>query len=352
MAVMAVPSVSRNEQALADQIEAELSGMSHLELQRCGNALVARTNLGRPTRVVVAGHIDTVPENNNAVPVLDGEVLHGLGSVDMKSGVAVMVELAMAATDPIMDVTWIFYDCEEIGSEFNGLARLFREYPPLVQGDAALLLEPTGGHIEAGCQGSLEAELRLTGRRAHTARPWMGCNAIHRLARVLDLLDSWPGRRVVMNDCEFREALQAVAVSGGVAGNVVPDRAVLTINHRFAPDRTPHEAEASLRALLGPVLDPGDELVVVDASPSAPPSLHSPVLARLCALVPTPPRSKLGWTDVARFAEHGIPAANFGPGDPTLCHAPNEQLQVDELSIVATALGKLLGVDELTSEVP
>jgi succinyl-diaminopimelate desuccinylase len=255
-----------------------------------------------------------------------------------------MLELAARERPPQLEVTWIFYTAEEVAREHSGLLRVAAARPDLIRGDAAILGEPTGAVVEAGCQGVIKAEVTLRGARAHTARPWMGVNAIHRLGAVIDRVAAADARRPVIDACEYREALQAVKVEGGVAANVVPDLARVLLNHRFAPDRGPAEAEDYLRWLLGPVLDAslGDTMEVVDVAPAAPPSLDHPVLARLLAATGAPPRAKLGWTDVAFFAERGIPAANFGPGDPELAHNAGERVTAGELATVHSVLSALL----------
>lgn len=325
-ALVDIPSESHDEAALADRIEADLRALAHVEVERIGDNVVARTNLARDTRVVLAGHTDTVPANGNATARIDGDVLWGLGAADMKGGLAVMLALAETVPDPAVDVTWVFYAGEEVSSEHNGLAHLMRDRPDLLQGDVAILGEPTGGEIEAGCQGTMRFEVTVRGARAHTARPWMGRNAVHRLGAVLRAVDGFVERRPVIDGCEFREALQAVAVAGGVSGNVVPDLASVTINRRFAPDRTPEMAEAEVRELLAPVLEAGDEVTVVDMAPAAAPGLQHPILRRLVDDGGLGVQAKLGWTDVARFAAAGTPACNLGPGDPTLAHTAEERV--------------------------
>jgi succinyl-diaminopimelate desuccinylase len=302
---------------------------------------VARTALGRPSRLVLAGHTDTVPPNGNERARIEGDVCWGLGAADMKSGVAVLVDLATTVSGPAVDVTYVFYECEEVDSRFNGLERLFTERPDLVAGDAAVLAEPTGARVEAGCQGTMRVEVTLTGERAHSARSWLGRNAVHRLAPVLTALDAYEDRRVTLDGCEFREGLQAVLVQGGVAANVVPDRVMLTLNHRFAPDRTPQQAEAHVRSVVGEV----DGFEVVDVAPGAPPGLGHPLLTALARATGEPPRAKLGWTDVARFAARGVPAANFGPGDPNVAHAAGERVERVELATVHGVLRALLEGD-------
>jgi succinyl-diaminopimelate desuccinylase len=342
-----IHSVSHHEKALADHLEARLRVLPWLAVDRVEDNVVARTQRRCRERVIVAGHTDTVPANGNSRSRITGDTLWGLGSADMKSGLAVMLDLAGCIREPQVDVTYVFYACEEVERRHNGLSRLFALRPDLLAGDAAILGEPTGGVIEAGCQGVIKLAVTIGGSRAHTARPWMGVNAIHRLAPVLAVVGSYEGRRPLIDGCEYREAVQAVAVSGGIAANVVPDRATLLLNHRFAPDRSMEEATAFLEALLAPALDAahGDTVEVVDRAPAAAPGLDHPLLTRLAAHIGTPARAKLGWTDVAFFAERGIPAANFGPGDPSLAHTQEERVNREELETVRAVLGRLLSSD-------
>jgi succinyl-diaminopimelate desuccinylase len=342
--LVAIPSVSHNEAALADHVEGRLRAVPGLQVDRVENNVVARTTLGRPRRLLLGGHLDTVPANNNETARVDGDVLWGLGSADMKAGLAVMLQLATTVAEPLVDVTYVFYACEEVARQFNGLSRLFEVRPALVAADAAVLTEPTSAHVEAGCQGVLKLEVTLTGARAHSARPWLGVNAIHRLGPVLDRVAAFPGREPVIDGCRYREALQAVAVVGGVANNVVPDAATVILNHRFAPDRDADQAREAIEALLAPVLDParGDHIDILDLAPAAPPGLGDPLLARLVAASGAPPQAKLGWTDVAFFAERGIPATNFGPGDPGVAHAAGERVDRSELETVHRVLADLI----------
>lgn len=337
-----IPSVSRAEQAIAGYLVDELSTVPGLEVTRVGDNVVARTALGRAHRLILAGHTDTVPVNGNASARLEGDRLYGLGSTDMKSGLAVMLEAARSIPDPAVDVTYVFYAREEIPSIESGLAELHDARPDLLAGDLALLGEPTEGVIEAGCQGTMRLRIELHGARAHTARPWMGRNAIHRLGALLVHLERYDERRPLLQGCEYREALQAVRVEGGVAGNVVPDRAELLVNHRFAPDRSPAEAEAHVRDVLAPWLEPEDAVELVDVAAGAPPGLDHPLLAALIERQGLPVRAKLGWTDVAWFAAHGIPAANFGPGDATIAHTAGEYVEREALDRVWTATEDLL----------
>ncbi|QQQ77208.1 succinyl-diaminopimelate desuccinylase [Saccharothrix sp. 6-C] len=340
-ALVDTPSVSEDEARIADLVERSLRDQTALEVTRSGNAVLARTNLGRPTRVVLAGHLDTVPINDNLPSRLEDGVLHGCGTVDMKGGDAVMLHLAATVADPRHDLTFIFYDCEEIDAVRNGLGRIERELPEWLRGDLAIVCEPSNGVIEAGCQGTIRVEVRTKGVRAHTARGWMGVNAIHAVGEVLRRLEAYEPRQVEIDGCRYREGLQAVKIGGGVAGNVVPDEAVLTVNHRFAPDRTPEQAEQHLREVFE-----GYDVTVTDSSPGALPGLASPTTRELVAAAGGVPVAKLGWTDVARFAALGMPAVNFGPGDPTLAHTRQEHVPVHQIRRCADVLRRFLGHDQ------
>lgn len=339
-----VTSVSHQESALADLVAARLSLASRLEVTRIGDNVIARTSLGRSHRVVLGGHLDTVPPNGNETARIEGDILWGLGSADMKGGLAVMLDLASTCASPAVDVTYVFYAAEEVAREHNGLLQIDAARPDLLAGDVAILGEPTGAVIEAGCQGVVKASITLSGARAHTARPWMGVNAVHRLAPLLSRVAAFPERQPVIDGCTYHEALQAVSVSGGVAGNVVPDRATVTVNHRYAPDRSLASAVAALEDWITPALDPsiGDTFQVIDDSPAASPGLSHPLLAALLHATGAPPRAKLGWTDVAFFAERGIPAVNFGPGDPEIAHTAGEKVSRADLESVRASLLRFL----------
>ena len=336
-----IPSVSFGEAELAAHLEAELRAVPGLTVDRIGDNLVARTDLGREHRLVLGGHTDTVPGDTSGSRI-DGDTLWGLGAADMKGGLAVMLELARTVVEPAVDVTWVFYAREEVATIHNGLREVFAEAPELLVGEVAILGEPTGGTIEAGCQGTMRFEVTLAGIRAHTARPWMGRNAIHRLAALLGALADYEHREPVVEGCRYREALQAVHVEGGMAGNVVPDSAMVRINHRYAPDRTGAEAEAHVRAVLAQHLDDGDEVVLVDHSPAAGPGMSHPLLQRLAANGGLEVRAKLGWTDVAFFSEHGVPAVNLGPGEPTLAHSADERVERSSVEACHAVLYRLL----------
>ena len=339
-ALVDIPSVSRDEKRIADQVEAALRDQTGYQVVRNGDAVLARTNLGRPARVILAGHLDTVPVAGNIPSHRDVDHVHGCGTSDMKSGDAVFLHLAATVEDPVHDVTLILYDCEEIEAAANGLGRIERELPDWLRGDVAILGEPSGGYIEAGCQGTLRAVISTAGTRAHSARSWLGDNAIHKLGGVLDRLAGYQGRVVDIDGCTYREGLSAVRVDGGVAGNVIPDAASVTVNFRFAPDRTPADALDHVQSVFA-----GLELEIeqTDVAAGAMPGLHHPAAAALVAAADGLVRAKYGWTDVARFAALGIPAVNYGPGDPNLAHRRDERVSIAQIAAVTAVLRRYLG---------
>ncbi|WP_054816345.1 succinyl-diaminopimelate desuccinylase [Nocardia arizonensis] len=348
-ALVDIPSVSRDETAITDAVEAALREQTTgFEVLRHGNVVLARTDRGLPTRVILAGHLDTVPIADNVpsrtVVDADGaESMYGCGTVDMKSGDAVFLHLAATVADPVCDLTLIFYDCEEIAARYNGLGRVERELPEWLSGDLAILGEPSGGWIEAGCQGTLRVRLTTKGVRAHSARSWLGDNAVHRLAPALARLGEYRARQVDIDGCGYREGLSAVRVSGGVAGNVVPDAAEVDVNFRFAPDRTVDEAVDHVREVFAGL---EVDFEVTDAAAGALPGLGAPAAADLIASVRAHGgggvRAKYGWTDVSRFAARGMPAVNFGPGDPNLAHKRDEHVPTAQITAVAAVLRSYL----------
>jgi succinyl-diaminopimelate desuccinylase len=321
--IVDIESVSGSEKPLADAIEAALRRLPHLTVDRDGNAVVARTGPGRDRRVVLAGHIDTVPVASNLPARLERDVLYGCGSCDMKAGVAVQLRLAAMVPEPNQDVTYVFYDCEEVEAERNGLLRISRGHPELLAGDLAVLMEPTGGVVEGGCQGTLQAQILARGKRAHSGRSWLGVNAIHEAGRIIDVLRAHQAAEPEVDGLTYHEGLNAVRISGGVAGNVIPDECVVTVNFRFAPDRSADQAQDYVRQLFADW-----EVTVTDVAGGARPGLTEPAAAAFVAAAGGTPRAKLGWTDVARFASLGIPAVNYGPGDPQLAHRADEHVQI------------------------
>ncbi|MEO6470657.1 MAG: succinyl-diaminopimelate desuccinylase [Aeromicrobium sp.] len=325
-ALVDIESVSLNEQQIADMVETQLNKLTHLTVERDGHTLVARTELGRDQRVVIAGHLDTVPVNDNLPSRLDGDILWGLGSCDMKGGVAVALRLAQTVKAPTRDVTYVFYDGEEIAHEFNGLGRIARERPELLAADFAILMEPSDAIIEAGCQGTIRADIITRGERSHSARSWMGENAIHAASPILQRLVGYASRWVEIDGLTYREGLNAVGISGGVAGNVIPDEARVTVNYRFAPDQSEEQAIEHLHQVFV-----GFEIEVTDSAPGALPGLHVEAAAAFVAAMGGEPKPKFGWTDVAQFTQLGIPAVNYGPGDPILAHKADEHVPIAQL---------------------
>ncbi|TKK85461.1 succinyl-diaminopimelate desuccinylase [Herbidospora galbida] len=320
-----VRSESGDEQVLADAIDEALRRLPHLTVDRHGNNVVARTNLGRAERVVVAGHLDTVPIADNVPSRVEGNRLIGCGGTDMKAGVAVQLKLALLSA-PNRDLTLVFYDLEEVEAARNGLGLLVREHPDWVRGDFAVLMEPTDGVIEGGCQGTIRAEILSRGVRAHSARSWLGFNAIHGSAEILNRLAGYTPREPVVDGLAYHEGLNAVLIRGGHAGNVIPDECVVTVNYRFAPDLTEEQAQNHLREVFD-----GFEVTITDSAPGARPGLEHPVAAAFTRVVGGEPRAKVAWTDVARFSALGVPAVNYGPGDPAMAHKVDEYVELDKI---------------------
>jgi succinyl-diaminopimelate desuccinylase len=336
-ALVDIPSESREEAVIADAVESALTAYDHLDVVRDGHTIVARTHLGRAERVVIGGHLDTVPENANMPSrrvTVDGEDrIYGLGACDMKGGVAVSLRLAAALVAPTRDVTWIYYEAEEIDSQFNGLRRLAEERPELLVADFAVLMEPSNAVVEAGCQGTMRVDVRTTGTRAHSARAWMGHNAIHDAGEILRRLEAYVPRTVDIDGLTYREGLNAVGIRGGVAGNVIPDECVVSVNYRFAPSASVVEAEAHVREVFA-----GYDVTVVDAVDGALPGLAHPAAVAFVAAVGGSPSPKFGWTDVARFTALGVPAVNYGTGNPSLAHHQDEYVPVADLGAVEDGL--------------
>lgn len=337
-ALVDVPSVSGDEAVLADAMEAALRAQApHLEILRTGDAVLGRTRLGRGKRVLLAGHLDTVPIADNLPSRREGHLLHGCGTSDMKAGDAVIAHLAATLAEPRHDLTLVFYDCEEVEAERNGLGRIAREHRDWLDADLAILGEPTNAGVEAGCQGTLRAEVTTRGRRAHSARSWLGDNAVHAAGAVLDRLARYVARDVEIDGCVYREGLQAVRIAGGVAGNVIPDECVVTVNLRFAPDRDVAAAERHVREVFD-----GFEVVVTDLSAGAPPGLTAPAAREFVEATGAVPSAKYGWTDVSRFAALGVPALNYGPGDPNLAHKRDEHVDTRQITEAVEVLRRFL----------
>lgn len=341
LALVAIDSVSMNEDALAAHVYERLVTNEGLDVERVGDNVIARSTGHHATRVLVAGHLDTVPGDVRSAKIVDN-VVRGLGACDMKGSLAGMLDLALDTTPLPVEVTWVFYAREEIARSQSGLLEVAELRPELLAADVAVLAEPTGGRVEAGCQGSLRVKITLSGVRAHTARPFTGRNAIHRLGDLLAFVAMYQPREVELDGVTYVEQLQAVSIEGGVAPNVVPDSASCVLNHRVAPDRTRDQAMQWLRDFLGDLLDEFDVVEVADWAPSASPELGNPHLARLVEFSGALPRAKVGWTDVATFRDLGIPATNYGAGDPLLAHRSDEYVTADEVNTFVTVLREWL----------
>ena len=332
-----IESVSGNEKALADAVETALRALPHLAVTRDGDAVVARTDLGRVERVIIAGHLDTVPLADNLPSVrrvVGGEDrVYGRGTCDMKGGVAVQLAVAAAVSEPVRDLTWIFYDHEEVDAERNGLNRLSRTRPDLLAGDLAVLMEPTAAAIEGGCQGTLRVAVRTHGRAAHSARSWLGSNAIHSAGEILRRLESYDAAEILVDGLLYHEGMNAVAISGGIAGNVVPDLCTVTVNYRFAPDKDEAAALTEVHTLFE-----GYEVELLDIALGARPGLDLPAAQAFAAAVGGEARPKYGWTDVARFSALGVPAVNYGPANPNHAHTDDEHCRTEDLVLCRDAL--------------
>ncbi len=356
--IIALESVSGGEEPLADAVDAALRGLPGLSVHRDGDTIVARTETGASQRVILAGHLDTVPlptrpgSRGTVPPQWEGEVLYGRGAVDMKGGVAVQLRLAAevaasltrlsAGESLVRDITWVFYDHEEVAAEKSGLGRVLRNSPDLLAADFAVLLEPTDGVVEGGCNGTARYRVTVEGTTAHSGRAWMGRNAVHAAAPLLRALEDYAPQTIDVDGLAYREGLNAVRISGGVAGNVVPDACRVEINYRFAPDKTEAQAHAHVAEVLGPAGISWDAVEITDSSASARPGLDHPAAASFVAAVGGEPKPKYGWTDVARFSAAGVPAVNFGPGSALLAHTDDEHVHAQSIRDCHAALQRWL----------
>lgn len=357
--LIACRSVSGEEAALADAVEDSLGALGHLTIHRDGDTVIARTQTGADQRIVLAGHLDTVPlptteGSRGTVPptweVQDGEdILYGRGAVDMKAGVALQLKLAADVAAAVAsgetlerDVTWVFYDHEEVEASKSGLGRVLRSSPELLEADFAVLLEPTDGLVEGGCNGTCRLRVTIPGVAAHSGRAWMGQNAIHRTASVLAALEAYEPMTVDVDGLAYREGLNAVSITGGVAGNVIPDQCTVEINYRFAPDKTEEQAHEHVREVLRSAGVSDEQTEITDSSPGARPGLDHSAAQDFLRAVGGDPMPKYGWTDVARFSALGVPAVNFSAGSPLLAHTDDEHVSAAQIRDCYTALHRWL----------
>jgi len=336
-ALIDIPSESHEEKQIANLVEQALRAYSHLSVTRIGNSVIATNHANRGDRIVIAGHLDTVPANANIPHHVTPERIYGLGAADMKGGVAIALQLAATVKEPVCDVTFIFYESEEVSSEFNGLEKISQIAPEFLSADFAVLMEPSNANIEAGCQGTIRANVTTRGERAHSARSWMGKNAIHQAREILEILENYSPTSPLIDGLIFREGLNAVAITGGIAGNVIPDLCCVTVNYRFAPDRSVEEAIAHVNEVFA-----GWEVEITDQASGALPGLSHPAAQAFLKATGATVAPKFGWTDVARFSSMGTPAVNYGPGDPSIAHSQSEFVNVEELTSVAVNLHRWL----------
>jgi succinyl-diaminopimelate desuccinylase len=327
LGLVAIASESRHEEAIVETLRAELGRAPDLRIvDDSDSVLVALPSRRREAPLVVlAGHVDTVPAAGASAPDLgeDGTVL-GRGAADMKGGLAVMLRLAAdGATGPDLDLGFVCFGREEVPISESALLPAFERCPALREASLAIVLEPTANELEVGCNGNLNAIVRVTGRAAHSARPWLGTNAIHAAIEALAPIADLPIRDVEIDGLVFREVISVTEIHAGVAGNVVPDRLEARINMRYAPSQTPRAAEARLRELIDHRRSTID---VVGNAPPGPVCLDNPLVTRLRSAGDLAVRPKQAWTPVAEFAMAGVDAVNLGPGDPRYAHADDEQV--------------------------
>jgi succinyl-diaminopimelate desuccinylase len=337
-----IPSVTGSEGRIATAISERLLPIWTLSgVQRFGNSLVVGQRSDRPL-ISIYGHLDTVPEQDgNGVARVDGGVMHGLGTSDMKSGLAVMIHLleddAVMAGD--FDVVGVFYDKEEGPADENGLAGVLERAPWLLQSEFAIVMEPTDLKLELGCNGTMNAEVVFRGKAAHSARPWLGENAVTKAGEWLAEMHKLEPRAEIISDLEYREVFTVTRAGAGIANNIVPAEFSVNLNYRFPPSLSIREAEARLRDVAAPA----DAVVIRDAAPSGAIPEGNKHLLRFESLLGGEPLPKQGWTDVARLTEVGIPAVNYGPGDPSLAHQAGESVALANLDVAHSVLRHFLG---------
>jgi succinyl-diaminopimelate desuccinylase len=333
MALVEIASESRDEAAILDAIRPRLAGAPGLRLVDDRDAVLAALPIRRPDvpLVLLAGHVDTVPVAGGRTPALDAGVVHGRGAADMKGGVAVMLALAEeGAVGRSVDVGYVCFGREEVPITESALLPAFERVQELREAALAIVLEPTANTLEVGCNGNLHAIARVHGRAAHSARPWLGDNAIHAAIEALSPVADLPVRDVDVDGLVFREVVSVTTIAGGVAGNVVPDFVEAHVNMRYAPTHTPDAAEARLRELLG---HPRVDVEILGNAPPGRVCLDNPLVTHLRASSDLEVRPKQAWTPVAEFGMVGVDAVNLGPGDPRYAHTDDEQ-------VTATALAR------------
>ncbi len=326
-----IPSETGNEVVIRDAIAGRLVGLPRQVVE--SSLVVGEPG---PGKVLLVGHTDTVPLQGHVGARVEADRVHGLGSTDMKGGLAVMVHLLEdLGTERLVGV---FYAGEEGPIAGNDLATILDTVPGLTSAEAGIVMEPTNREINAGCQGSVNATVSFLGEASHSARPWNGVNAITRAGEFLTMLDGLEPEVHPIEGLEFKEVVSVTRAAGGIANNVIPARFDLNVNYRFSPDRTTEEAIEHLRVLC----EPADEFVVADTAPAAYPDMGHPLFQVLAESAGAAISHKQGWTDVAQLAQRGIPALNFGPGETALAHKPGESIAIADLDWAYDALYAVL----------
>jgi len=329
LSLVRIPSVTGDEEAIADHVEARLvARIGRDRVQRIGHSLVAEAFPYRPglPTVTLLGHLDTVPSVHDGPPRVEGETLYGCGVSDMKAGLAIKLELLdrLRAEDVWCNLLLVFYEREEGPFDQNGLQDVLRDSERLLETDLGFCLEPSDNRLQLGSMGGIHCTLTFRGKKAHSARPWQGENAIHRAGPVLADLLARDRKPVAFGPFTYYEVMNATMVTGSGTRNIIPDRFQLNLNYRFAPGRTIEEAQAELEAFLAGRCD----VEWTDLSPSGPVCLHNPLLGPLLSDESVVREPKQAWTDVARLGLHSIDAVNLGPGESAQAHQRNEHCAI------------------------
>lgn len=327
-----IPSETGNETAIRDALADRLADLP----ARLVNRSLVVGDPG-PGKVILAGHTDTVPLQGHVGARIEGGRLHGLGATDMKGGLAVMVHLLEDLGTGYL--VGVFYAGEEGPLSGNDLGMILDEIPEMLQAEAAIVMEPTNREVHAGCQGSINARVGFVGEPGHSARPWRAENAVTKAGPFLTMMHGLEAEPHPIEGLDFKEVMSVTRATGGVANNIIPGRFDLNVNYRFSPDRTMADAIERLRQVCAEA----DDFEVVDTAPAAYPEISHPLFSLLIESTAAPVAHKQGWTDVAQFAERGVPAINFGPGETALAHKPGESIDLSDLDWAHQVLLDTLG---------
>ena len=334
------PSETGNEGRLCTEVAARLyRAFGQETVDRVGNSLVVGPR-DAAAPILLVGHLDTVPSQGQPPARIEGDRMFGLGASDMKAGVAVMLHLLEDRDVRLTgrDLIGVFYAGEEGPSDGNELETVLVRAPWLKAASFAIVLEPTDGEVQIGCNGVVNARVVFEGTAAHSARPWLGVNAVTRSGEWLAEMDKREPEPVEIDGLIFREVISVTRASGGIANNIVPSSFELNVNYRFAPHRSIDDAVD----VLASVCVAADGFEVIDSAPAGPVDTAHPILDRLRELSGAPPAAKQGWTDVARLGAFGIAAVNYGPGETALAHKVDESVRLDDLDKVFDTLRQLL----------